>query len=797
MDQQFENYAPYETAAAPKECTVSGSGVRFTVLTPYLIRVEEQVSSVFCDRPTQAVICRSLDTPAFSVDRNGDEATVRTQAVSLVYSFRKHRVLSVVTEDGSVATDFHKGNLKGTRRTLDQTYGPVSLEEGVLSESGVAVLDDSASLLIAEDGRIAPRKGKGTDRYYFIYGHRYIEAIRDYFRLTGFPPLIPRFALGNWWSRYKAYTAQEYLTLMQRFADEKVPVTVATIDMDWHWVKVVEKFGKDSMDRRRKRSPQELFFNLSSPGWTGYSWNTDLFPDPADFLARLKEMGLKVTMNLHPASGCKFFEDAYPEFAAYYGIDPQTKEQIPFDITDETFIHGYFRYLHHPHEQMGVDFWWIDWQQGKRTRVPGLDPLWALNHYHSCDIARDGKRPLILSRFAGAGSHRYPLGFSGDSAQNWPSLAFQPYFTATASNIGYTWWSHDIGGHHAGVRDDELYLRWVQFGVFSPIMRLHSTANEFMGKEPWKYSSFVKKSAEAALRFRHRLIPYLYSMNQRTAAEGRALCEPMYYRSPEDERAYRYPNEYYFGSELIVCPITEPTDKKTGLAGVRAFLPEGRYTDLFSDRIYLGDAETELFRDADSIPVLAKEGAIIPLDCNDETNDWRNPENMELLVFRGNSAFTLYEDDGESMAYRDGAFAETTFAVSEKCDCVGFVIAPAAGAHAVLPPFRNYTVSFRDVADAQRIAVRKNGRACPVKRTPTPGHITISVTHIAPTDRVEIELCGVTVRRSPEKRELKIEMISRLQGSNMSKTVYNKSIEDDASAPPCLKQPFEELEHLF
>ena len=798
MDRQFRHYAPMEAAACDAKAVYQSAGVRISVLTPRLIRVEEQISSVFCDKPTQAVISRRFPQCPFSVKKENGEVTVRTEAVTLVYSYRRHKVISVTTEDGETVTDFAKGNLKGTRRTLDQTYGPVSLEDGILSRSGVAVLDDSHTLLIAEDGRILPRKGKGTDRYYFAYGRRYIEAVRDYFRLTGFPPLIPRFTLGNWWSRYKAYTDREYLTLMRRFREEKIPLTVATIDMDWHWVDVVKRFGPDSKDQLARKSVQELFFNLSSPGWTGYSWNTDLFPDPKGFLRQLQEMDLKITMNLHPASGCKFFEDAYPAFARYMGIDPDSRKQIFFDITNERFVSGYFEYLHHPHEENGVDFWWIDWQQGNRTKQPGLDPLWALNHYHSCDIARDGKRPLILSRFAGAGSHRYPLGFSGDTAQNWESLAFQPYYTATASNIGYTWWSQDIGGHHAGYRDDELYLRWVQFGVFSPIMRLHSTSNEFMGKEPWKYRSDVQRSATDALRFRHRLIPYLYSMNRRTAAEGRALCEPLYYRDPDDERAYRHPNEYYFGSELLACPITEKADGKTNLAGVKVFLPKGRWTDLFSDRIYTGDAETTLFRDTGAIPVLAREGAILPLAAESDANDWQNPAGLELLVFRGNNSFTLYEDDGETMAFRDGAYAQTVFAVQEAQDRLSFLISPATGDLSVIPDARDYTVSFRDVTDAESISVSVNGESCPYQMTAARNTLIVRIGNVHPTDEVKIDLTRPTVRHSPEKRELRTELLSKLQGSNAKKMMYTKCIEEDAdTVPACMKLPFEELNHLF
>ena len=129
------------------------------------------------------------------------------------------------------------------------------------------------------------------------------------------------------------------------------------------------------------------------------------------------------------------------------GKDWENEESIDCDVADPDFLDAAFRYLYHPNEEQGVDFWWIDWQQGVESRVPGLDPLWMLNHYHYLDSERGGKRGLTFSRYAGIGSHRYPIGFSGDTIITWESLDFQPYFTANASNAGYGWWSHDIGGH--------------------------------------------------------------------------------------------------------------------------------------------------------------------------------------------------------------------------------------------------------------------------------------------------------------------------------------------------------------
>lgn len=344
---------------------------------------------------------------------------------------------------------------------------------------------------------LVPQNGSSGDYYVFAYGKDYRATMKAFYTKSSPVPIIPRFALGVWWSRYHAYRQQEYLDLMDRFESEDIPLTVATVDMDWHWVNIKKQFGVN--------------FN----GWTGYSWDKNLFPDYKEFLKKLKEKNLKVTLNLHPADGVRSYEDMYEEMAKANGIDPQRGRTVEFKCGSDVFWNSYFDILHKPYERDGVDFWWIDWQQGTRCDMKGLDPLKALNHYHYLDNAENGEIPLILSRYGGAGSHRYPLGFSGDTRISWEVLDFQPYFTANAANAAYGWWSHDIGGHHQGYRDDDLYLRWIEFGVFSPVLRLHSTAMQLLGKEPWKYRSDVYHSAKEWLRFRHRLIPYIFSMNHR------------------------------------------------------------------------------------------------------------------------------------------------------------------------------------------------------------------------------------------------------------------------------------------
>ena len=419
---------------------LTGANYRITVLDPGLVRLEYSEKGRFEDRASQMAIDRAFPPAEFGVIETAGLLQVETVRMRLTYDKGPFTTsgLSVQAKGGrhSRGGVWRYGlptrNLGGTARTLDNVDGACRLEPGILSREGVAAVDDSNTVLLDNDW-IAPRHSGNLDVYVFAFGRAYKEALRAFYRLAGPTPLLPRFALGNWWSRYHPYSASEYLQLLDRFAAADLPLSVAVLDMGWHLVDIDPKYGS---------------------GWTGYTWNTELFPDPPAFLREVHERGLAVSLNVHPAEGVHAHEQAYPAIAKRLGIDPGSELPVSFDPTDPDFLQAYFGELHHPLEDQGVDFWWLDWQQGAVTRVPGLDPLWLLNHFHFLDSGRSGRRPLTFSRYAGVGSHRYPIGFSGDTVISWASLDFQPYFTATASNVGFGWWSHDIGGHFFGSKDD-------------------------------------------------------------------------------------------------------------------------------------------------------------------------------------------------------------------------------------------------------------------------------------------------------------------------------------------------------
>ncbi|MBQ2923388.1 MAG: DUF5110 domain-containing protein [Tyzzerella sp.] len=723
---------------------IKGSNYRFTVLTPAMIRMEYDQQGIFEDRASQTVFYRNFKPVEHTVQRKDNILIIETEQLVLTYQEEEKfsaetlsiRLKKEPASEWCYSDEFE--DLGGTARTLDGMNGEVRLGRGVCSRNGFSVIEDSHRMVLDEDGWVDVRRKDTLDTYFFGYGYDYLGAVKDYYRLTGVPAMLPAYALGNWWSRYHRYTQQEYIDLMERFKEEDIPFTVAVVDMDWHIVDVPDELNKG--------------FSGNCGGWTGYSWNKELFPDYKAFLKYLRDNNLKTALNLHPSDGCRFHEDMYEEMCKVSGVDPTSKEKIPFDILSPKAMENYFDILLHPYEEDGVDFWWMDWQQGNDYRwihEPNrdgklkderevLNPLWMINHLHILDIQRNGKRPMFFSRFCGPGSQRYTIGFSGDTHVTWDSLDFQPYFTATASNIGYSWWSHDIGGHMMGCRDDELITRWIQLGVFSPINRLHSSDNVFHGKEPWNYGMEYEAAMRKYLRMRAELFPYIYTMNYRTHAELKPIIWPMYYSHPKCSAAYEMKNQYWFGSELMVAPITQPRNKTDLLGCVNVWFPKGVWFDFFHGSVYHSakGRKLDVFRNLEDYPVFAKAGAIIPQTVlKPHSNKMDVSDEMAVIVFPGaDNTFTLYEDEGEYYNCESGKYVTTEMTLNYSDSKAVFTIQSASGDTALIPAERKWNIKLRGFAKDVVVSVEVNGKPTGYKVTYEKSYNTTTVIVCAATN---------------------------------------------------------------
>jgi len=687
---------PTPTPIANPAAVIREGNARFTILTSRIIRLEFDPQQEFEDQASQVFLYRDQPVPPFVSWKQDGWLNIETNNLHLYFKengrFHPHDLIIELKQSGQTwhYSDPDHTNLGGTIRTLDSTNGALSFPDGLVSRTGWAVVDDSHSLVFSEEEWLLPRdtSPEKRDLYFFGYAQDYLACIQEYQQLSGKPGLLPRYALGNWWSRYWAYSDHELLVLMDSFSQRQIPLSVCIVDMDWH----ITKTGN------------------ASSGWTGYTWNKQLFPDPTQFLADLHNRGLKTALNLHPAEGVYPHEAAYPAMALALRVDPAAGEPIAFDIADLNFTEAYFEYLHHPLEAQGIDFWWIDWQQGTQSGTAGLDPLFWLNHLHYYDLGREPqKRSFIFSRWPGLGGHRYPIGFSGDTIVSWESLAFQPEMTATAANVAYGWWSHDIGGHCDGIEDPELYLRWVQFGVFSPIFRLHSTNNAFIDRRPWAFGKDNLDLARDAMQLRHALLPLIYTANWHNAQQGEPLILPMYYSSPDEQAAYQAPNQYTFARQILVAPITKPADPSTKLSRQSIWLPDGRWYDFFSGEALDGGCWMTIYADQGRIPVFVRAGAIIPLNPDCQVPGVALPGKLHVKFFAGaDGNYELYEDDGETQAYLDGNFALTTFSQERRGrDLMVSKLATHGlpGTIADFPQIRDYEFEVIGISQPAKISV--------------------------------------------------------------------------------------------
>ncbi|MGI8906387.1 MAG: TIM-barrel domain-containing protein [Candidatus Sumerlaeaceae bacterium] len=737
-----------DPTADSRACVVSGNA-RFTVLTPALIRMEYAPDAKFEDRATYAIINRRLPVPRYSIMRSGGWLDLQTSEIRLRYKsgsgpFAPGNLSVMVKHTGRAVNSApvtwtpgttDTGNLLGTVRTLDSVNGARPLEPGILSRDGWAIVDDTTRTLLTTDVHTTgaplgdwpwaaerPSDSHRQDLYFFGHGRDYKRALQEFISVAGKIPMPPKWSFGAWWSRYWAYSDTELKELVADFRAHGVPLDVLVIDMDWHL-----------------------------QGWTGYSWNPKYFPDPEGFLKWAHDEGLHVTLNLHPADGVAPHETAYPEVAKAMGIDPNTSATIPFDITNSRFVDAYFRLLHHPLEKQGIDFWWLDWQQGTNTKLTNIDPLHWLNYLHWTDMERNpagaGQRPLLFSRWGGLGNHRYQTGFSGDTYNDWPSLAFQPYFTATAGNVGYAYWSHDIGGHIPGPVAPDLYTRWMQWAAFNPILRTHGGNTPTTERRIWAFPGENYEMLKHAWYLRYSLIPYIYTAARQCYDTGMPLLRPLYYHWPELDEAYTHGNQYMFGNDLLVNPVVEPADPASSCTLQKTWLPPGEWIDWYTDEVTTGPAEIEQLISMDRIPVWARSGAIIPTATVKRlegaagkrgASHWAKPQTelgyrsinvlepvtvrgttmpafqtraigstagqpdayILLDVFPGDSGEAiLYQDDGETTGYQLGEIASSTLRKFSDTRFTTVTVEPMTGSYTQMPTRRTFELRLRSAGD--------------------------------------------------------------------------------------------------
>ena len=266
-----------------------------------------------------------------------------------------------------------------------------------------------------------------------------------------------------------------------------------------------------------------------------------------------------------------------------------------------------------------------------------------------------------VSRAGPPGIQRYAQTWSGDNTTSWHTLGWNLRMGLTMSLSGMFNTGHDVGGFFGPVPDPELLVRWVQNGVFSPRFIMNSWKPGGETNTPWLHPEALRP-IRAAIRFRYRLMPYLYTLYRRAAELGEPILRPLFYDFEDDPRAYADCDDFMFGSQLLVANVVEP-----GQCDRRVYLPrnaEGWY-DFHSGAHHAGGSEIVVPAPLDRIPLFAPAGAIVPLTSPDPSTQLHDEPSRHIRVFppigAGQATFALYEDDGISLRYRDGEYTEVQF----------------------------------------------------------------------------------------------------------------------------------------
>ncbi|MBW7884152.1 MAG: glycoside hydrolase family 31 protein, partial [Caldilineaceae bacterium] len=501
----------------------------------------------------------------------------------------------------------------------------------------------------------------GDVDYYLVYGptiERVVERLAD---LTGHMALPPRWSLG-------------YLGSTMHYTDAE--------DAQAQLARFVELCAEHDI-------PCDLF-HLSS-GYTAgadgkryvFTWNRQRVPNPQGMVDTFHRAGMKVAANIKPC--LLTTHPRYGELAALGGFVRAAGEETPelnmfwggdgshLDFTNPV---AYAWWQANVREQLlayGIDVTWNDnnefgiWDDearcegfGKPLTLSQIRPVQTLlmvrASYETQQAARPDERPFVLSRSGCPGMQRYAQTWSGDNETSWHTLRYNIPMGLGLSLSGMPNTGHDVGGFTGYRPEPELFLRWVQHGIFQPRFSIHSWHLDGLANEPWMYPEILPQVREA-IRFRYRMIPYLYSLLFEAARTGHPLTRPLVYAFPYDPSCHTESFNFMLGPNLLVASVLEP-----GARELPIYLPSGqRWCDFHTGRWYDGGRTWTVAAPLDHIPLFVPAGGVLPFGkvmrhVGAEPDDLR-----ELHIFPepagGASSFTWYEDDGQTLAYRNGAFA--------------------------------------------------------------------------------------------------------------------------------------------
>lgn len=723
----------------PAKNVIQGQTYRFSILTPRLIRIEYNKNGNFENRATALTVNRNLGNTDFTVTNDEVSIVITTEYFTLTYikenplNSNSIRVKINGTDKEWVPGSKEIRNVGSISYSLDDAESLIT-DHGLYSFDGYSLIDDSQNYVI-ENGSFIPRENPTTDLYLFVYRTDLGLCLQDYFNLTGYPPMIPRYALGAWWYKNDRYSMYDIENMIKQFNDHYIPISVFLLGDKWHTKE--QPFLYDN-----------TIFNINV----------------LNQYYRSKQQRFGITIN--PSLPINQNDPYYNEAIKY--IEPQNNVISLLPFSNNT-INFYLNMIVGNIMNTGINIFNIDYNNPKDKMG-----LFMLNHYHYA-LANQRERGIILSRNPGIAPHRYPIIYSGRTKVSWNTLKILAEYNNRISNMGISWQAHAIGGYYGGKEDDELYIRYIQFGVFNPIFILAGEAGKYYKREPWKWNQIKLSVIRDYMQLRNKLIPYIYNEGYSYHKYGVPIIQPLYYKYPKIYDEPNYVNQYFFGSKFMISPITKKKNPEMNRVVQRIFIPNGTWYDYLSGKKFVGNKYYINFYKDEDYPIFVKEGSIIPMSLDGTT---ACPQNMEIQIFPAENglygSYELYEDDGIShMTNRN--FLITKMNLDKTDYGYKFTIARKEGNMPIKN--RNYLLRFKNMKNPEKVLVTYNNQQFKYQYRIEKNDLIIEASNINPFQTFEVDIFG---------KNLEIEIVS----------VINEEIEgilDDLEVETVLKDKIDAI----
>jgi len=492
----------------------------------------------------------------------------------------------------------------------------------------------------------------GRKTYQIIAGKSWYDIVGNYTDLTGKQPMLPRWALGNFASRFGYHSQKETLETIEKFKQEDIPVDAIILDLYW--------FGKEL-----KGTMGNLEFHRDS------------FPNPKQMIKELNSKNVETLVITEPfilTTSNRWDEAVKAGVLAKDSIGNPATYDFYFGNTGIVDVYNknaktWLKHIYKDLSNMGVTgFWgdlgepevhpsWVQHATGSANEVHntyGHD--WAKLVYQSSVEANPKKRPFILMRAGYSGSQRYGMvPWSGDVNRTWGGLQSQPEIALQMGMQGLAYMHSDLGGFAGANLDDELYVRWLQYGVFQPIYRPH--AQEEVPSEPIFRSEKAKAMAKVAIELRYRLLPYNYSLMFENNQTGAPLMRPLFFEEPDNKQLYTYSDAYLWGKDILVSPVLKARKLKQTI-----YFPKGnKWFDFYSCNSYDGGSTAVYELKGNSIPTFIRGGAFIPMSRTIQSTKEYNANDLIVHYFFdpsvSSSQSAVYNDNGETLdAFKKGMY---------------------------------------------------------------------------------------------------------------------------------------------